>query len=128
MNISKFLGKVAGIYLVILGSAMLISMPQFLMRFNNLVENDLVLLVTGIFTLIIGLLMVVSHNVWELSWRVIITILAWAIFLRGATIVLYPQLIVKYTMLFVSNVGISYIAASIALVIGVVLSYFGFRK
>ncbi len=38
-----------------------------------------VLLLNAIITPIIGILLVVSHNLWVADWRVVITIIAWLI-------------------------------------------------
>jgi len=128
MDISKFLSKVIGIYLIIVSLAMLINMHQFISYVNSLISDTPVLFVTGVFTLILGLFMVVSHNIWQWNWRVIITIFSWIALLKGASIVLCPQFIDKTTLLFVQNINIAYIAAGFDLIIGILLSYFGFKR
>ena len=46
---------------------------------------------SGIYTLILGLLVVVSHNLWTSDWRVIITILGWTTLSKGVFLILLPQ-------------------------------------
>jgi len=127
MDVSKFLSKVLGIYLVIIGVAMLVNMHQFASYVSDLVNDKPLMFVSGFFTLILGILMVVSHNIWEWHWRVIISILAWMTLLKGATLIFYPQFIDKSTMLFLKNTNFSYITAIIDFILGALLCYFGFK-
>ena len=41
--------------------------------------------VVGVYALLLGLALVLSHNVWDNSWRVIITILGWITLAKGLT-------------------------------------------
>lgn len=127
MAVSKFLSKVIGIYLIIVSIALLVNMQQFINLVNTLINDAPLMFVSGFFTLILGILMVVSHNIWQWNWRVLITIISWLTLFKGASIVLYPQFIDSMTILFVGSMNIAYIAAGMDLVLGVVLCYFGFR-
>lgn len=128
MDTSKFLAKVLGGYLIIVSTAMIVNMPQFITNVNNLINNAGLMLVSGFFTLIIGLLMVMSHNVWQWNWRVIITIFGWLALLKGASLVIYPQFLDQLSLLFISNTNAAFIGAGIDLILGLVLSYFGFKR
>lgn len=128
MDKSKFLSKALGIYFIIISLAMFLNMHQFAASVQSLVNNSSLMFVTGFFTLILGILMVVSHNIWELSWRVVITIIAWLTLVKGASIILYPQFIDQGSALFVQNMNFAYVAAGLDFILGVVLSYFGFKR
>lgn len=128
MGISKFLSKVLGLYLVIVSLAMLIRMDQFASYVNSLINNEPLMFVTGFFTLILGLLMVVSHNIWQWHWRLIITIFSWIALIKGASIIFFPQFIDKISLLFVQNTNFAFIAAGIDLALGILLIYFGFKR
>jgi hypothetical protein len=127
MDISKFLSKVVGIYLMIVSIAMFLNMPQFIIHVNSLINDPPLLFVTGFFTLILGILMVVSHHIWQWNWRVIITIFAWIVLLKGASIIFYPQFIDKTTLLFIHHLDATYVGAGFDFVIGILLSYVGFK-
>ena len=125
MDRSKFLSKVIGLYLIIVSAAILTNMQQFITQVNNLVNNAPLMFMTGFCTTIIGLLMVVSHNIWQLSWRFIITFIAWVTLIKGVSIVLYPQYIDKTTAIFMQNVDVAHGAAYFDLALGLLLCYFG---
>lgn len=128
MDISKFLAKVIGIYLIIVSIAFFINMGNMINVLKDLINDVPLMFVTGFFTLILGILMVVSHNIWQLNWRVIITIISWLTFLKGASIILYPYIIDKITFLFIQNGTFAYISIGFDFVIGILLSYCGFKS
>ncbi len=123
MDTSKFLGKVIGFYLLIIGSAMLSNMHQFTSHVVKLIHDTQLMFVSGFFALIIGLLLVVSHNIWQWSWRVIITIIAWLTLIKGVSIVYFPGYLDIITIHFVRNMQVAYAAAGIDVVLGLVLIY-----
>jgi hypothetical protein len=128
MDKSKFLSKVIGIYLIIISIAMLVRMQEFTHDVTKLINDAPLMFVVGFFTLILGILMVVSHNIWQWNWRVIVTIIGWITLLKGASIIFSLQFLDKAAMLFVQNINAFYIAAIIDLVLGVLLSYLGFKR
>lgn len=65
MDISKFLGKGLGVYLLLVSTAFLVNMSQFADLVKHLINDPPLMFVTGFFTLIIGILLVVSHNIWQ---------------------------------------------------------------
>ncbi len=128
MNTSRFLSKVLGIYLIIISMMLFTNMHMNVSLIHALIGNAPLMYVTGFFTVILGLLMVVSHNIWEWNWRVIITIIAWIILLKGLSILFFPHMIDKTTMLFLRDIKLLYVSAGIDLILGVALTYFGFKK
>ncbi|KTD67676.1 MULTISPECIES: hypothetical protein [Legionella] len=128
MDTSKFLSKVLGIYLIVISVAILINMHQFTIYVQALLKDAPLILVLGFWTFILGLLMVVSHNVWQWSWRLLITIISWLILLKGASMIFYPHYIDQATVLFVQNESIAYSAIGFDLIIGIILCYLGFKR
>ena len=128
MDVSRFLAKVLGLYLIIVSVAMLTNMQQVMVYIAGIMDSPPLLFVTGLFTLILGLLMVVSHNVWQWNWRVLITIIAWLVLLKGSCIALDPQWIDSISLQFIQNPAVAYTAAGIDLALGILLCYFGFRR
>ncbi|RUR13573.1 hypothetical protein [Legionella sp. km772] len=128
MDRSKFLSKVIGFYLIIVSSVMLANMPSFYHHINEVVSNSSLMFVTGFFTLMLGLLMVVAHNIWEWNWRLIITLTAWLVVLKALNLIIFPDALDQVTKLFLNNNSLAYGIASLDFVLGIVLVYFGFRR
>ena len=128
MDTSRFLSKVIGIYLLIISVAIMTSLSQFTYYVSELVLDNPLMFVTGFFTLILGIIMVVSHNLWQWNWRIIITLLAWLTLIKGASIIFYPHVIDVLTTLFLQNVTFAYSAVGFDFVLGILLCYCGFRS
>ena len=128
MDVSKFLSKVIGIYLVIISLAFFINMKEINGYVQNMLGNTELMFVTGFYTLIIGILLVVSHNIWKWSWKLIITIIGWIVFLKGISLIFYPHFVDTMSQLFIHNATFAYVTVAIDFIIGLILLYFGFRN
>lgn len=120
----NFLAEVWGISIVIVSFALLLN-EKYLKTLFAEVENNATMLFWGVVTLVIGLAMVLSYNVWDKSWQVIITIFGWLSLIKGAAILFVPESIKKWTRKIESSSYLPY-ALVVAIIIGLVLTYFGF--
>lgn len=125
---SKRLGKIIGLYMMIVGMAMILRMDEFTHLIQNLMQDKPLMFVTGFFTLILGLIMVVSHNVWQRNWRLINTLIGWIVLLKGSSLILYPHVMDQLTLLFLQHTMVAYSAAGMDVVLGCVLCYFSFKR
>lgn len=46
--------------------------------------------------LVLGVVMVNGHNIWVGDWRVLVTIVSWAVLLESVALILAPQLLGLY--------------------------------
>jgi len=128
MDLSIFLAKVIGLYFIIAAFLVLIKNKEL----NKMVDcffNDNVAIkyISGFMILILGLMMVVSHNVWENSWRVIITLIGWLILLKALGFFFIPQkIMIKFSKVFLKNKNRYFIIAIIMALIGIYLVSKGF--
>jgi len=95
METSIFLAKVIGLVSVISTSAILIRYKTFLKLEEEAVKNPILVHLSGFFILIIGVLLVVSHQVWTQDWRLVITIIGWLIFLKGSIRIFFPETVTR---------------------------------
>lgn len=82
METSLFLAKALGLYMAIACFGLLVNQKarkDVIQAFTN----ESVIVLSGVIALIIGILIVISHNIWTYDWRVIITISGWAALLKG---------------------------------------------
>lgn len=128
MDRSKFLAKMLGIYLILVSIAVSLNLQQFINTVNSLIHDLPLMFVTGFVTLILGILMVVSHNLWQWNWRLLITIIGWIILIKGASILFFPHSIDQITNLFLQNKIVAYGAAGVDFILGLILCYFGFKR
>lgn len=80
----------------------------------------------GMMALIIGFLIATYHNVWEMRWEVIITLLGWGSLVKGLMLLLAPQDMMKIMKIFLKIKHILTVGGIFVIVLGCVLGYFGF--
>ena len=114
------------IYFLVMGLAMLVNTKRFMAIAKGYKANSPVYMFIGIFTLILGLLFVWFHNVWEGgALPVIVTIMAWLTLLKGAVIVLVPQ-VHELVVGWWKKPAMMYLAGVVALILGALLAYWSF--
>lgn len=124
MDLSIFLAKVFAIYMIVTGVALVWRGKTFAAAFSEVAESPLVTLFSGIIALIIGALLVVSHNIWVMDWPVIITVFSWMSLAKGVMRLWFPHSFLTMTRYFANPKRLSYMG-SFVLVMGLVLAYFG---
>lgn len=91
-EITTFYFQFFGLYLTIACAAWLKNKEFFLAAGEDILNQVGLSLTGSILALILGLVVVLTHNVWEASDAVIITILGYITFLKGASGLLFPNL------------------------------------
>lgn len=86
MEISIFLAKIVGFYLIIKLIAVWKNYDKLPSIIEGLKNNDALRLSVGLITAILGFLIVLSHNIWTWDYRVIITIIGWLVLIKGSLI------------------------------------------
>ncbi|HLB52961.1 MAG TPA: hypothetical protein VJK48_04560 [Chlamydiales bacterium] len=127
MCLSIFLAQVIGSYLFLASLAMLVHQARFKKTTNDLVSNPTLLTLSGMLSLIAGLLIVVDHNIWVPYWPVLITIIGWILLIKGLMKLFTPDAVVKVTKDMQGSMSYT-LLAWIRLAVGVVLIWAGFSQ
>lgn len=123
---SIFLAKAFSIYFIVMSLAMLFNRRYFLEAAIETVTQKGLDLLSSLFTFILGILLVLYHNVWVANWTVIITLLAWITLLKGIVRLLIPTSIEKTISLYDNNIFF-YIVTLFILLLGVYLGCVSFH-
>lgn len=91
MSTTHFLAQVLGWYFVIIGTFVLIRKDLVRGVMEDVLSQRALVFVVAIMTLILGLVLVASHNIWIMAWPVIITILAWLVLIGGLMRLFFPE-------------------------------------
>ncbi len=127
MDLSIFLAKVLGLYFIIVAVMCLIKRKEFSKIIDGFFDNTALLYVTGIITVVLGLTMVIGHNIWENSWRVVITLIGWIVLLKGLAFLFLPKKIMfKFAKSFRWSKEWYFIVAIIMVLFGLYLASKGF--
>lgn len=128
MIISLFLAKVIGIYFIVVSLALFLNTQKIRALSTEVYANPPLLFVSGIFALILGILIVVSHNVWTPAWVIIITLTGWICLIKGVIRVAFPQVGLHFVNRLIKNTMAFYITAAILLILGIFLVYKGYMQ
>ena len=127
LPLTAFLGKLIGLYCIIVALAMMAHKQSAVATVSALVRNAPLLLFAEVLGLAAGLALILGHNIWSGgALPVVITLLGWLMTIRGvvllalsqdATIKFFEAL--RYEELF-------YVYMGATLVLGLFLTFAGF--
>jgi uncharacterized membrane protein YczE len=107
--------------------AMLVHQQRFKKTAHEFLGTPALVAMSGWISLMIGLLIVVSHNVWVGEWPVVITIVGWLVLLQGLMRIFFPDSFVKMMKDMMAKTG--YLLMSwIWLLVGIYLIWAGFSN
>lgn len=123
MELSLFLAKIFGLYIVIVCSAAFLRRRQFEKLMHSFAGNSALIIFSGAVFLILGLAAVVSHNVWVADWRVIITLLGWLTLFKAGMRLFFPEQAGSMAVRYIKTWPVIF---PIFLALGLYLLYAGF--
>ncbi len=98
-TISIFLAKFWGWYFVIF-CLLILTRPKRVVQIFEYIEDKKFLVLTSLIAIIVGLLNILAHNVWEFSWKLIITLIGWISLTKGIIGFSFPKASLKLLNLF----------------------------
>jgi hypothetical protein len=126
MQTSIFLAQLIGPVLLVIGIGMLANRAGYRAMAEEFLKSRALIYLAGLLALVPGLAIVLVHNVWVLGWPVIITILGWLSVVGGVFRLLSPQPVTELGSAMLAREGVMIGAGVAFLVLGAVLSLFGY--
>ena len=121
MDLSIFLGQVISIYFTVMGLGLFINKEEMLKAVREFAGANASLVFYGAIVLIMGLMMVLSHNIWDGTWRVIVTLVGWSATTKGAMAMLFPKMLKSMSGAFIKTSMVSFVGM-LVLALGVFLA------
>ena len=122
-----FLAKLIGTIFIVIGLGLVFNRAIYQGVAEEIVKSRALLYVSGALNLVAGLAIVLAHNEWALSWKVIITIIGWFALVRGALRILFPQQIGDFlARILARGPQVLFGTGIVALVVGAFLAWKGF--
>jgi len=125
METSIFLAKVIGLFGAISTLAIMLRYKKHLEMEEHAAKSPTTIYLSGFFFLMLGILLTVSHQVWTMDWRVVITILGWLILVKGIVRILIPNF-VRNLLKKKKSDNRFFLAEVIVFIISIYLIYQGF--
>ena len=101
---SIFLAKFWGWYLFIFFLILSFN-PKRIVQVIKDLEDQKFVIVISFAAIVIGLLNILFHNVWEDDWRLIITLIGWLALFIGLSLFIFP----KRTVLYLDYLNIKFV-------------------
>jgi hypothetical protein len=128
METSRFLARLVGPFLVVMGLGLLVNGDVYQTMAGQFLQSLALIYVSGLLAFVAGLAIVNTHNVWAADWRVIITILGWLGMLGGVMRIVFPQVVEQVGTNMLAHRGYIIGAWIVLLVLGLWLSYAGYLE
>ena len=90
MDNSIFLAKFWGWYLIIFFLILSFNPKRIKQIFTDL-NDEKFLILTAFIAIIVGLVNILFHNVWELNWKIIVTLIGWISLFIGLALFIFPN-------------------------------------
>jgi hypothetical protein len=124
MEVSVFLAKLLGLYLLVTGILCLFRKQQIQAAAKDMAASKGTLAVSAEISLIFGLVIAIDHSIWELSWRGLITLIGYLMIVKAVLRFAFPSIVKKSIA---HCMGSGYWATlCIVLILGAYLTYCGF--
>jgi hypothetical protein len=126
MDTSIFIARLIGPMFVVLAIGLLVRPDTFRAMANEFLANRGLIFLSGLLTLLAGLVIVNTHNVWELGWPVIITIFGWLAVIGGTARMLFPDTVMGIGTRMLKDKTLFTVGGAVEGLIGLWLCYAGY--
>ena len=126
METAVFVARLVGPCYIIIAAGMLINRQVYEKIMDDFSKNATQVFYGGMLALIVGVLILLHHNVWEASWRTVITIFGWGGFIKGIWLIIFPNSVGKFMQAYQKNKTLLTAHALVALILGVFLTVKGY--
>ncbi len=93
MDITILVTKILAVYLVVSGLFLIVkgkTIPHLLQDFFS---HPAVVYLTGIILIFLSSMYLIQYNIWDGSWKSLITVFAWIIMLKGLAYIFAPKML-----------------------------------
>lgn len=96
MNSITIILKVVAVYYIVSGFMMIFKKKTLALVLKDFFNHPSVPWITGVFMVMIGGLLVLTHNSWTGDWRtILVTIMSWLILIKGLVYMIWPDKMVN---------------------------------
>ncbi len=122
MEISLLVAKMLMLLYLSAGIAAISGAIDFKKMMDDFKKSQALTFITGVFTMITGMILVANHTYWGNEWMVIITIIGWIAVFKGCMFMAFPNVFQSFTGLYKKTK----LLGGILLLIGLFFGYLGF--
>lgn len=125
MDISIFYAKFLGLLFLVLGISLWVNPKRYKHLLKSYIKQQEIFFYHGLITLIIGMVVTITHNYWYWNWIGIITLFGWISLVKGVSILFFPDMITSWVKKF-DYKELQIAGVLFTIVVGIYFSYIGF--
>jgi hypothetical protein len=123
---TRIAARIVGPLMLIVGAVVIARMDDITLLIPGILSDGPLAFVTGVFTLICGIVLFVFHHHWKGLTAIVISLLAVLTIVRGVLLMLAPNVIAGLAHAAITGAGPALIiAGAVALLIGAWLTFVG---
>lgn len=105
--ISLFLAKILGAWMLVMGIALIKEKKFFEEMALEFFASKPVFYLGALVALFLGVLCISLHNIWVWDWSLLITVLGWMTFFKGALFLIFPAESSRFSGWYLKHVNLS---------------------
>jgi len=126
MDTSVFIPKILSPCFLAVAFGIMFNRGFYQKVMEDYCKNAALVFFGGVFALLVGLIVVLTHNVWLAGWPVIITIYGWGGIIKGVWLIIFPNSVSRFMQVYLKNKALLVIHSVIVLIVGGALAIFGY--
>jgi hypothetical protein len=126
METSIFLARLLGPAMLVMGLGLLVNRATYRMLSLEVLDSPALIYVAGLLAFVVGLAIVLTHNVWLAGWPVIITLFGWVSLAAGIFRIVFPASVMQLGRRLVDSQGFLVVGIALYLGLGAWLSCAGY--
>lgn len=128
MDHSIFLAKIIGPYCIIAALGIFFNRDIYQKMMEDFSNDAALLYLGGAIALLIGFLVVLTHNIWVAGWPVMITIFGWLGIIKGSWLFIFPDTVAGYIEAYQKKPILLFLHVLVILAIGLFLTFAGYLE
>jgi len=126
MATSIFIAKLLGPIFLVIGLGLFANRQAYRTMAEQFLHSPPLVYLSGVMALLGGLAIVLTHDVWTFDWRILVTLIGWLALVRGALRIVLPEWSMAMAAKMVARDDVLLGGTVAAILIGVILSFYGY--
>lgn len=126
MTNAELIAGLAGPVMMAVAAAILVNRQSIVGMINEISSSRGFIFFAGILTLVAGLAIVRTHNVWAAEWTILVTVIGWLAIIGGIVRIVWPDKLADISKKILSSENAITAWALVALLLGAFLTAKGY--
>lgn len=91
MEITFLIAKIMGIYMMVSGFVLILKGKSLIMIMKDFYDHPALMYLTGTILIFLSSIYLIQFNLWDFTYRAVVTIFVWLIMLKGLSYIFIPK-------------------------------------